>query len=116
MGQFAYNVISVLDGEADAQVYSKLHGPIEGMSILRRSLLFAELSNLSYLSRGEAGILANRIGFPEIRYYDNDGAQAYIFGNKDDAVVTCRGTQPTDWADIRADLDLQRAKAETVGW
>ncbi|HEX3599717.1 MAG TPA: lipase family protein, partial [Lacipirellulaceae bacterium] len=116
MGQFGYNVISVLDGDADAQVYSKLNGPIEGMSILRRSLLFAELSNLSYLSRGEAGILANRIGFPEIRYYDNDGAQAYIFANADDTVVTCRGTQPDDWSDIKADLDLKRAVSETVGW
>ena len=28
-----------------------------------------------------------RIGFPEIRYYDNDGAQAYIFANDNDAVV-----------------------------
>jgi triacylglycerol lipase len=116
MGEFGYNVISALDGEADATVYSKLDGPIESLSILRRSLLFAELSNLSYLSRGEAGLLAHRIGFPEIRYYDNDGAQAYIFGNEHDAVVTCRGTQPTDWNDIKADLDLQRAVAETVGW
>ncbi len=116
MGQLTYNLVSALDGDAETKVYSKLDGPIYSLSILRRSLLFAELSNLSYLSRCEAGLLANRIGFPEIRYYDNDGAQAYIFANADDAVVTCRGTQPDDWNDIKADLDLKRAVSETVGW
>lgn len=116
MGGVAYNVVSMLDGAAETQVYSQLSGPIELLSTLRRSLLFAELANLSYLSRCEAGILANRMGFPEIRYYDNDGAQAYIFGNEHDAVVTCRGTQPDDWNDLKADLDLKRAMAETAGW
>jgi triacylglycerol lipase len=96
-------------------VSSSLDGPIESLSMLRRSLLFAELSNLSYLSRAEAGILAYRIGFPEIRFYDRDGAQAYIFANEDDAVVTCRGTEPNDWNDIRADLDLGTVLSETVG-
>lgn len=116
MGATTYNIVSMLDGAAEAQVYSQLDGPIDSMSMLRKSLLFAELSNIAYLSRCEAGLLANRMGFPEIRYYDNDGAQAYIFGNEDDAVVTCRGTQPDDWNDVKADLDLQRAVAETAGW
>src|SRR5262245_66446230 len=97
-------------------VSSSLAGPIESLSMLRRSLLFAELSNLSYLSRAEAGLLAYRIGFPEIRFYDRDGAQAYIFANADDAVVTCRGTEPHDWNDIRADLNqIGRASCRERG-
>jgi triacylglycerol lipase len=116
MGAITYNIVGMLDGEAEAKVYSRLDGPIESLTMLRKSLLFAELSNLSYLSRCEAGLLANRIGFPEIRFYDREGAQAYIFANDEDAVVTCRGTQPDDWNDIKADLDLKRAMAETVGW
>jgi len=116
MGAIAYNLVSMLDGAADATVYSSLAGPIESLGTLRRSLLFAELSNLSYLARAEAGLLAYRIGFPEIRFYDRDGAQAYIFANDDDAVVTCRGTEPNDWRDVKADLDLGKAMAETVGW
>jgi triacylglycerol lipase len=116
MSSVALNLVSMLDGDAKAQVYSQLHGPIESLSFLRRSLLFAELSNIAYLSRCEAGLLANRIGFPEIRFYDREGAQSYIFANEHDAVVTCRGTQPDDWNDIKADLDLQRAVAETAGW
>src|SRR3990172_1451138 len=96
-------------------LHSSLDGPIESLGFLRRSLLLAELSQICYLSRAEAGRLAFRIGFPEIRFYDRDGAQAYIFGNDDDAVVVCRGTEPHDWNDIRADLDLSTVMAETVG-
>ncbi|MEX0613566.1 MAG: lipase family protein [Pirellulales bacterium] len=116
MGGIGHSLISLLDTGAESTIYSSLAGPIESLRFLRRSLLFAELSNLSYLSRAEAGQLAYQIGFPEIRFYDRDGAQAYIFANDDDAVVTCRGTEPHDWNDVRADLDLGKALAETVGW
>jgi triacylglycerol lipase len=117
MSTVALRVIGKLDAApAEASVYSSVNGPIESLTLLRRSLLFAELANISYLSRAEAGLLANRVGFPEIRFYDRDGAQAYIFANDDDAVVTCRGTEPNDWRDVQADLDLGMAMAETVGW
>jgi triacylglycerol lipase len=116
MGGVGTTVLSLLDGAADPDIYSSLDESIESLSFLRRALLFAELSNLSYLSRAEAGQLAHRIGFPEIRFYDRDGAQAYIFANDDDAVVTCRGTEPHDWRDVHANLDLATAVAETVGW
>jgi triacylglycerol lipase len=96
-------------------IYSKVVGPVGELSFLERSLLLAELSEICYLSRAEAGRLAFRMGFPEIRYYDNDGAQAYIFGNEHDRVVVCRGTEPHDWNDIRADLDLATVIAETAG-
>ncbi len=116
MGGIAYSVVGMLDGAAKTRVYSSLDGPIESLSMLRRSLVFAELSSISYLSRTEAGLLAHRMGFPEIRFYDREGSQAYIFANQHDAVVTCRGTEPNDWRDVRADLDLGKAMAETVGW
>ena len=96
-------------------IFSSLDGPIEELSFLRRSLLFAELSELSYLSRAEAGRLCYHIGLPEIRFYDREGAQAYIVGNDTDVVVVCRGTEPNDWNDIRADLSLGKVMAETVG-
>lgn len=116
MGSLPTTVLSLLDGPADCTIHSSLSGPIESLGFLRQSLLFAELSNLSYLSRAQAGRLAYGIGFPEIRFYDRNGAQAYIFANQHDAVVTCRGTEPHDWNDVRADLDLATARAETCGW
>ena len=77
--------------------------------------MLAELAEICYLSRAAAGRLAYQIGFPEIRFYDRDGAQAYIFANDDDAVVACRGTEPHDWNDLRADLTLSLVVSETVG-
>jgi triacylglycerol lipase len=115
MGASAKVIAGVLDGSSGPTQFSCLSGPIESLGLLRRSLLFAELANLSYLSRAEAGQTAYRIGFPEIRFYDRDGAQAYIFANDEDAVITCRGTEPHDWNDIRADLDVGTVVAETVG-
>ena len=97
------------------QTFTRLSGPIADLPFLEQSLLFAELSRLSYFSRAEAGRAANQIGLPEIRFYDRDGAQAYVFGNERDAVVTCRGTEPNEWNDIQADLDAVTDLAETVG-
>lgn len=94
---------------------SVVRGPIAKMSLLRQSLLLGELSYLAYLPRGDAGRFADKMGLPEIRYYERDGAQAYLFGNDDDAVIVCRGTEPHEWNDIRADLDTSAAVAETVG-
>jgi triacylglycerol lipase len=116
MGTIASRLAINIDAADGHNVRSALDGPIESLGMLRKSLLFAELSSLSYLSRADAGRLAHRIGFPEIRYYDRDGAQAYIFGNDDDAVVTCRGTEPTDWNDVKADLSIGRASTEPAGW
>lgn len=116
MGAIARNIVLKFDGPAQGGVVSQVHGPIESLSMLRRSLLFAELSSASYLPRAEAGLVASHFGFPEIRFYDRDGAQAYIFGNKTDVVVTCRGTEPHEWNDVRADLQLGFVLAETAGW
>lgn len=102
-------------GTDGLEVYSRVAGPISQLSFLRQSLLMAELAEISYLSRAVAGRLADRMGLPEIRFYDRGGAQAYIFANESDAVVTCRGTEPDDWNDVRADLTLGLVVSETVG-
>src|SRR5690606_22477001 len=94
---------------------SVVAGPISQMSLMRQSLLFAELSYVAYMPRADAGRFAFDMGLPEIRYYDRDGAQAYLFGNDHDVVVVCRGTEPHEWNDIKADLDALTAVAETAG-
>lgn len=88
---------------------------ISQLSFAQKSLLFAELSRASYFSRTVAGQLAKDIGLPETRFYDRDGAQAYCFGNDHDAIIVCRGTEPSEWNDIKADLDAATDLAETVG-
>lgn len=95
---------------------SRLNGrTVSELTFLEQSLLFAELSRASYFPRDVAGRLAEEVGLPETRFYDRDGAQAYVFGNDVDAVVCCRGTEPHEWNDIRADLDAATVLGETVG-
>jgi triacylglycerol lipase len=116
MGGIARSLAVMFDAPFERSATTPTNRPLESLSVLRRSLVFAELANLSYHSRAEAGQMAFRMGFPEIRFYDRDGAQAYVFANKRDTVVTCRGTEPHDWNDVRADLRIGAVIGETVGW
>jgi triacylglycerol lipase len=89
---------------------------ISNMSFPERSLLFAQLSQLAYNDNvKEVKKQAKSIGnFTTIEFYNRDGAQAYRFQNKDDMVIACRGTQPAEFNDIKADLNAVPVIAETV--
>lgn len=99
----------------DLKLFSVMDGPIKNLSVFRRSLLFAELSLISYLPHDEAAKAALRLGFPECMFFDRDGAQAFWITNEHDSVVACRGTEAHEWNDIKADADAVSAVAETVG-
>ena len=62
---------------ADFVFKSKLTGPISELSFERRSLLFAEVSMISYMSVEECNIAAGKIGFTNGKFFDTEGAQAY---------------------------------------
>tara|TARA_R110000822_G_scaffold104249_1_gene231022 strand:- start:960 stop:1724 length:765 start_codon:yes stop_codon:yes gene_type:complete len=87
---------------------------ISSLSFLERSLLFAKLSSVAYLDLAEAKKAARNLGFTTIEFYNKDGAQAYRFQNKSDLIIACRGTQPTEFQDIGADLKAFPVLAETV--
>jgi len=97
------------------KIYSKMSGPIKNLSPDRRSLLFAEVSNFTYFHEPVAVELAGRLGLSESRFFDRGGAQAYVFETRDDCIVACRGTEPNEWNDIKADVNAARVAAETVG-
>jgi triacylglycerol lipase len=103
------------DGEEPLELHSELRGPIRGLSLLRRSLLFAELSLIAYNDYAEALAAATVIGLPDVQFFNHDGSQAYRFRNRHDCVIACRGTEPHEWNDIRADANAVTALAETVG-
>lgn len=102
-------------GERPLVVHSEVSGPIRQLSFLRRSLLFAELSMLSYNDEREAREAAEAIGFSEVKFFDNDGSQAYQFSNDFDCVIASRGTEPHEWNDIQADANAATVLAETAG-
>ena len=84
-------------------------------TFLERSLLFAKLSSIAY-SDDVAYVkkVVKTLGFTTVEFYNKDGAQAYRFMNKTDLVIACRGTQPSEFNDIKADLKAMPVMAETV--
>ena len=92
-----------------------INGPIREMSLMRRSLLFAELAWIAYRSEESAQATVSKIGMKETLFFERDGSQAYMFGTEHDCIVACRGTEPTEWNDISADLNAIFCLAETVG-
>ena len=87
---------------------------ISEMTFKERSLLFAKLAKIAYCNKKDATSQAKKLGFTTIEFYDRQGAQAYRFMNKHDLVIACRGTEPSEFNDIKADLNAVPVMAETV--
>ena len=102
-------------GEVPLTIHSRVTGPIDSLSFLERSLLFAELAMISYNDPSEAERAGEAIGLGDVTFYDRDGSQAYRFRNDHDCVIACRGTEPNEWNDIQADANAASVLAETTG-
>jgi triacylglycerol lipase len=102
-------------GEVPLLLRSHLTGPIAQLTFLQRSLLFAELAMVAYNDERETRRACELIGLPDVTFYDRDGSQAYRFRNDHDCVIACRGTEPHEWNDIRADANAARVLGESVG-
>lgn len=94
---------------------SRLDGPISELSVLRRSLLFAEISMAAYLPPEQCNIAAGKLGFTDGKFFDFGGPKAYWFQNEFDSVVVFRGIEVHQWTDIAADANALAALSETVG-
>jgi triacylglycerol lipase len=105
----------VEDNVPDIPIRMEHTGPIEPLDRLRRSLLFAQVSRISYLPPVAVDVYVPRLGLQREHFADRDGAQAYIFGSETDIVVACRGTEPNEWNDVKADVNALMVVAETVG-
>ena len=87
---------------------------ISKLNFNERSLLFAKLASIAYCNMKDAKSQEKKLGFTTTEFYEKDGAQAYRFMNKDDLVIACRGTEPTEFNDISADLKAIPVMAETI--
>jgi len=87
---------------------------IRNMNIKQRSLLFARLAADAYGEVKTVKKLAKEHGFTKCKFYDNGGAQAYRFESETDVIIACRGTQPTEFNDLKADLKAFPVPSETV--
>ncbi|MGI9623087.1 MAG: lipase family protein, partial [Acidimicrobiales bacterium] len=68
-----------------------------------------------YLDNAESFEALTRLGFDQSAMIENDGAQAYVLQSESDCVVVCRGTERTEWNDVRASLDFFTVPAATRG-
>jgi triacylglycerol lipase len=64
----------------------------------------ARISGLSYLPRDHSIGEFAQLGFSNLEFINNDGAQAYVLWNKTEMVIVFRGTEANKWNDIKADL------------
>jgi len=88
---------------------------ITDMTFEERSLLFAKLASIAYNDDLTwVKKKAKTFGFTTVEFYEKDGAQAYRFMNKNDLVIACRGTEPAEFNDIKADLKAMPVIAETI--
>ena len=107
---------AVEEAKSEHKWYSQpLSGPIAELSLLRKSLLFAELSDVAYYAEQVSRPLFEEIGLHASTYFEREGAQAYIVSNEHDTVAICRGTEPNEWNDIKADVNAWSVLAESVG-
>jgi len=99
------------------EVWSDLRGDkgVRDLNGFHRALLFAELSHLVYWSGKEVERICDHIGIKVAKFLDRDGAQAYLFETEHDSIVACRGTEGSDWNDIKADLKALLVISETIG-
>ena len=88
---------------------------IVALQCKQRSLLMAKISRIAYLDIKAATKEAKKLGFTTVEFYNRNGAQAYRFMNKCDVVIVCRGTEPSEFNDLKADLKAYPVKSETVG-
>ena len=86
---------------------------IKNQSNESQRVLFARLSSVAYKDLQEARPAAKRLGFTKTVFIDVDGAQVYIFSNKHDVAISCRGTEPSDMNDVYADLQIFKADSVT---
>jgi triacylglycerol lipase len=94
---------------------SCLKGPISELSVLQRSLLFAEVSMIAYLSTEECNLAAGKLGFTDGKFFEGEGAQAFWFQNEHDSVVVFRGPEVSQRNDIAGAAKMSATLAETVG-
>lgn len=72
-----------------------------------RASVLAKLAGRAYLSKKELASAENKIQMKrkEATFIQEGNSEAWIFYTRDDGIiVSCRGTEPTKFADIAADL------------
>jgi len=71
--------------------------------MIERAHHFALMAQAAYLEDSPKEF--KKLGYTQCKFYDNNGAEAYVASNKDEIIIAFRGTEPTEFSDIKADLN-----------
>lgn len=77
---------------------------IVSQSFPARSYLFAKISSLTYKNLEETKAEFESLGF-QSEFVEANGSQMYFLFNDTDIILAFRGTEPTQFEDIEADID-----------
>lgn len=76
----------------------------------------AQLAQIAYYDCEEAEPEFKRLGYTQHIFFDIDGAQCHVVWNETEAVLCFRGTEPKEFSDIKADLNVLPNSLENGGW
>jgi len=85
------------------------------MSYVDRSHKMAIMAQLAYKDK-EAWMEFKELGYPYHRFFNIDGAQVHVVWNSGEMCICFRGTEPSQFSDIKADLNAFPDKAQVGGW
>ena len=74
---------------------------ISELTVYKQALLMANLSKLAYCDNYDFSDL----GYNSV-FLSNKGSQAYFLWDRNDAIIVCRGTEPSQLTDIVADIQF----------
>lgn len=77
-----------------------------------QALIMARFSKMAYLNETEGKDAFAYLGYDAV-LVDNQGSQAWVLSDATDLILVCRGTEATEWSDIKADLDARLTPSST---
>ncbi len=106
------NTATGMGPPAHQKITIQLERPISELSWIQKSLLFAELFRLAYAAPEAVENIVYDAGLDQCSFIARDGAEAYVFDNRFDCMIVCRGTAPNQWNDIQADANAWTVASE----
>jgi triacylglycerol lipase len=85
------------------------------LSLGERALVAAKLAQLAYAQAEQAEIAGKELGFASVKLLANDGAECLVLRSREDLWLAFRGTEPTKFNDIMADLKVVKHSAQAGG-
>ena len=80
---------------------------------LSDAALLAACSELAYAEAGEVALALPRLGFDFVSAFDRTSTQGFVAATRRELIISFRGTETSDRADVLHDLDARRTRTPT---